>query len=333
MGKFLRRLRWSLLMATFAASAQAACQLQQLGELPVKFVGESPTVEAQINGVPARMMLDTGSNATLLLRDAAVRRGLSLHTLPNTKIYGSGGGDLAELTNVKELQVANLVSRDQNMIVASKHSSGFDGLLGADFLLQADVEFDFPDNKVRFFRPQNCKGDQVVYWGKAYSAAPMAEKADEIEVTVNLNGTPVRAMLDTSSGASFVTRAVAARTGVASGTQGVSAPGKLTGPKRQENSSAFFPSFSFGDETIRNATLRFEDIFTDDKETSTGTLVPAPAVDAPQMVLGVDFFRAHRVYVARDQKLVYISYVGGPVFAPLNEDQPPPPTAAPSPPK
>jgi hypothetical protein len=37
-------------------------------------------------------------------------------------------------------------------------------------------------------------------------------------------------------------------------------------------------------------------------------------VEEPNMLLGADFFRSHRVYVAREQRKVYVSYMGGPVF-------------------
>lgn len=34
-----------------------------------------------------------------------------------------------------------------------------------------------------------------------------------------------------------------------------------------------------------------------------------------QMLLGADFFRSQRIYFSHDQRKVYVSYQGGPVFA------------------
>ena len=45
---------------------------------------------------------------------------------------------------------------------------------------------------------------------------------------------------------------------------------------------------------------------------------------AAQTLLGADFFRSHRVYVARGQRKVYVSYMGGPVFRPVTLAQTPP---------
>ena len=68
--------------------------------------------------------------------------------------------------------------------------------------------------------------------------------------------------------------------------------------------SGQFESFAIGNEVVRNPTLRFGEVLT-----STG-----PFVDVPRMVLGVDFLRAHRVYVARSQRKLYFTYTGGTVF-------------------
>ena len=34
----------------------------------------------------------------------------------------------------------------------------------------------------------------------------------------------------------------------------------------------------------------------------------------PQMILGVDFLRSHRVFIANSQRKVYFTYTGGTVF-------------------
>jgi hypothetical protein len=87
------------------------------------------------------------------------------------------------------------------------------------------------------------------------------------------------------------------------------------GAKAEQTFEAVFPTFSFGDETIKNARLQIADLFEADKEVELGSHIAASVMDnAPQMLLGADFFKAHRVYVSRGQKKVYVSYVGGPVF-------------------
>jgi hypothetical protein len=110
--------------------------------------------------------------------------------------------------------------------------------------------------------------------------------------------------------------AAAARAGVTPQSEGVASAGRIVGigPTEVPIYTGVFPSFSFGDETIKNARLDIGELFGADKEVYTGARLPEPTVDAPAMLLGSDFFRSHRVYVALSQRTVYVSYMGGPVF-------------------
>jgi len=301
-----------------AARSEATCQMQELGELPVTVAG-NVTVDAQVNGQPVRLIVDTGSAHTLLTHPAAERLGLVLRPLVGVKMYGVGGGENGASARVKELKVANLVATDFDILVTGPHPlGGAQGVLGAMFLMQTDVEFDFPHEKLRFFRPKNCKGDQVVYWGTAYSVAPMIGTTDgRIDLTVYLNGKPTNAMMDTGASGSAVTPNAAANAGVTPTSNGSSATAPIYGLGRDEVSSyvGLFPSFAFGDETIHNAKIEVADMFHADKEVAMDSHIPTAAADAPNMLLGDDFFRSHRVYVSLSQRKVYVSYVGGPVFS------------------
>jgi tetratricopeptide (TPR) repeat protein len=57
-------------------------------------------------------------------------------------------------------------------------------------------------------------------------------------------------------------------------------------------------SFKIGDEEIRNTRLRVAD---------------SPTIDR-DMLIGMDFFLSHHVYVANSQRKLYFTYNGGPVF-------------------
>ena len=116
----------------------------------------------------------------------------------------------------------------------------------------------------------------------------------------------MRAQLDTGATVSALTTVDAARFGVTPKGAGVNAAGCSLGLGRKavDYWSASFESFAIGNEVIRSPTLRFGDLF---KES-------APFADLPQMVLGVDFLRAHRVYVAQSQRKLFFTYTGGTVF-------------------
>ena len=265
------------------------------------------------------MILDTGSAFTFLFRDGAHDLGLALKPLTEVEFYGATGQTHVMETNVAEFRLANLVARNVNLVVSgSGGKSGPQGLLGAYFLLQSDFEFDFAAKKLRFFRPKGCTGDQVVYWGTAYSVASMLGSGDEkqIRVTVKVDGNPVVAEMDTGSNESLIETGVAERAGVKTASVGVTAGGTMAGVSGDCVATyvGVFPSFAFGDEIIKNARLRIANLFLGDKEMVLGSRLPHSTGGGSEMLLGADFFRSHRVYVASSQRKVYISYVGGPVF-------------------
>jgi predicted aspartyl protease len=317
--------------AASVAGAATPCQMQVIGELPIQFDHGRLLVEAQIDGRPAKMIVDTGAANTLIFRASAEAMGLPIQPLAGVKYYGVGGESGAGEVRVADFRVAGFVAHNDDLLVSGKQPLGAEqGLLGADFLLQDDVEIDVADGKIRWFKPKGCTGEQVVYWwGKAFSGARMAGSVEfpEIEVTTQVNGAPVLAEMDTGAPRSVLTPAAAARAGVTPSSEGVARTAEThgLGAAVVQTYVGVFQTFSFGDETIKNAQLRIADLFAADKEAGTGSRVPGPVIDTPGMLLGADFFRSHRVYVSTRQRMVYVSYVGGPVF------QPGPPPAHPAP--
>ena len=103
-----------------------------------------------------------------------------------------------------------------------------------------------------------------------------------------------------------MTMADAASFGVTPKSAGANRAGCTLGVGRKpvDYWSAPFESVAIGNEVIRSPTLRFGNLFRE----------AAPFDDLPQMVLGVDFLLAHRVYVAQSQRKLYFTYTGGRVF-------------------
>jgi clan AA aspartic protease (TIGR02281 family) len=304
------------------ATPPPTCRLQQLGDLPLTIQDGELVVEAEVNGKPVHMIVDTGAAATSLFRPSAAALGLDVKPVievTRLQFYGVGGKTDAGEARVATFRMGSLVARNQDMLVIGNQAPGGpQGLLGAGFLMQADIEFDVSGGRLRFFRPKNCAGDQVVYWGKAYSSARMTGASGDraIELMVQVNGRSILAQMDTGSDYSTLTPAAAAKAGLTPWSDGMVKVGEShgVGPKAVPTYVGVFPTFAFGDETIHNARILIADLFGEDKEVELGSRIPSPFIDTPEMLLGADFFRAHRVYVALSQRKVYVSYVGGPVF-------------------
>jgi predicted aspartyl protease len=311
-------------------AAHSACQLRMMAEFPIVMHGNHPLVEVSINGQPVKFLLETGSDTTIITREAAARLGLHTTFLNGVTFYGVGGSDGAQITTIRDLKIGAGAVHDVRMVVTGRglRSSEYAGLLGADFFLQGDdIEFDFAGGVVRLFKPKDCKGDDVAYWAKSYSLASLlpGQAQEPVHLYVDLNGRKVEAVLATGFSHTTVTPNLARSAGVSPHVTNVSAAGKVDGlgDKPVETYVAEFPTLSIGDETVRNVTIQLGDLFAAATDTPPGSRLSETVMD-DTMLLGADFFKAHRIYVARSQGKMYFSYNGGPIFevGPKAEDKP-----------
>lgn len=300
-----------------AAYAATPCTLQQVGELPISVVDGDLVVDATINGSPVKMEVNTGASFNALYRSTAARLGLQPKQIIGGKVYGPGGPEKLYEVGVKKFTVGAYEADGIDFLAVGgeiHHPSG--GWLGTRFLMHYDSEFDLPDGKLRFFKANGCTGDQVVYWGKAYAVVQNVSSNPDFNMSVELklDNSPVHAIIDSGFTASFITSETAKR--YANHDIPAEKADDVVGIGRDVMPSQIVvvPSFSFGDETVKNARLRVADLFDKDRDVFVGSRISERTMDPRQMILGVDFFRSHRVYISNSQRKIYASYVGGPVF-------------------
>ncbi|MDL2354448.1 MAG: retropepsin-like aspartic protease [Pseudomonadota bacterium] len=100
----------ALVLVAGAARADEAplkCQYVNLAELPLRYLGAAfhPAVDGAINGLPAPMLIDTGSHATYLTRGAAERLDLALH-MTGARVNGIGGASRVYDVRIHDFAVA-----------------------------------------------------------------------------------------------------------------------------------------------------------------------------------------------------------------------------------
>jgi len=244
--------------------------------------------------------------------------GLTRYQAPGRSVIGIGGESHAEYVHIDEFRLGQGVRKNWEVLVAGEH--GFDSdtavILGDEFFQQVDVEFDLPHNAVRLYQTQDCEGVSLAYWATEPAGEVPIEAGSRIRLTVAINGKPVRAQLDSGVGYSMLSKADAARLGVTPESPGVVAGGCVRGLGEKQADSWFgqFESFAIGNERIRNPRIRFADLWRHTTYTETGSRVPNRFAGHPDLLLGADFLRAHRVLVARSQRKMYFTYAGGTVF-------------------
>ncbi len=309
--------RWSartiiaaaLCLAPMAASAN--CKLLQIAEFHPDMSTGVPIIDGAINGKPIKIAIDTGVGASLLFRSQMLRLNTRMTPLEG-RLYSAGGGDTAAYqATIKALTIDKLVKNDMTLEVAddSDRPSDVAMLLGNDVLSRVDVEFDLANGAIRLFNSQGCAPGELVYWGKPYSLAQI-QNADrdlpEVQSFATLNGQQVLAELDTGAAFSTIDAAVAASVGVARAAS--------ASPGPEDSWVGAFDSFALGDEKVGHVHLQVANLLGGSKESELNGRIAGQADRTPAMLIGDDFFRAHRIMIANREHVIVFSYNGGPVF-------------------
>ena len=316
----IHRLAWQAValvsMTSAAAAAPQDCKLIRIEEWPIRLERNLPIIDGEINGQKIGILLDSGAERSLMTRSAATRLMLTRYDVAASRLYAVGRDRPLEAVRVEELRIGPAMRRNWDVLLAAEQDFGSEIslILGDDFLSAVDVEFDFPNRAVRLFQPKDCEGVSLAYWARSGAGEAALESGPKTLFTVAVNGRPMRAQIDTGASVSALTMSDAARFGITPRSPGVVTAGCSIGVGRKpvDYWSAPFESFAIGNEVIRNPTLRFADVFKDVVFADGRAL--SPFAEQPQMLLGVDFLRAHRVLVSRSQRKLYFTYSGGTVF-------------------
>lgn len=305
------------LFALLASEAWAdGCKLGSYGTLPVEMLDGQATTMVKINGSDTRFVLDTGAAFNFMSRATASSLGLRLRPPPfEIRMGGVGGSVGADFTEVKSFGVLDTTFKRVGFLVGGT-DMGY-GLLGANLLDVADLEADLAHGKLTLFKPDHCKNAALAYWTKdgnyevAEIDSPGGEQDRRTFVKVTVNGKPLRALLDSGAYATSLSRRAAERVGIdlkdadAKTDQAIGVGGKSVRTWIEP-----VDSYSVGTETIQHSKMMVLD----------GDMGDA------DMLLGVDFFLAHHMYIANSQKKIYFTYNGGRVFsfakAPDDEEKP-----------
>ena len=295
------------------AIVQAKCELKVI-ELPVKMVGNRAIATVGINGTQVPLMVDSGAFFSFLTEAAAAQLKLHLRSLPEgMRVEGVVGSVDARMTRVAHLILGDGDLANMEFIVGgNEFGSGSMGILGRNILSFADTEYDLAHGMIRMVIPtDDCAKSNMAYWANDTPVSvvellsqPRA-RTPEIRANLLLNGHKITAMFDTGA-STTVSLAAAHKAGVKDADMKASGQMSGMGHGKTGTWTAPFDRFELGGEAVLHNRLRVGDFDLDDSD----------------MLLGIDFFLSHHIYVSRKQSLVYFTYNGGPVFA-LNHDVPP----------
>ncbi len=129
-------------------------------------MGLRPTLTAKINGAEAKFLLDSGAWYSMISSATAAQFNLKLSPAPGgLRITGVGGSTQASVATVKVFTLADVPFRNVEFLVGGSEVGGEAiGVLGQNFLVSWDVEYDLSRGAVYLIRPQDCKRSSLAYW-------------------------------------------------------------------------------------------------------------------------------------------------------------------------
>jgi tetratricopeptide (TPR) repeat protein len=296
--------------ALLPAPSRAACVIGKMADLPVRMVGLRALMPVKLNGTDSQLIVDSGTFYSILSPAAAMALNLKLSPpsvmLSMQGVNGAFGFSVATISDFV-LDNIPLTGKWQFVVGGTDVGDGAAGLLGSNILGIADIEYDLSNGVIRLMKPTDCGSRPLAYWALA-AQLPIETMPIEytgrfgwrVAGTAVLNGHKIRVLFDTGSPTSVLTLAAAKRAGVTPRSPGVVPAGVDLGLGRGSYPTWVgpFASFKMGGEETRNTRLRFGDLTLGDED----------------MLLGMDFFLSHRIYVANSQHKLYFTYNGGPVF-------------------
>jgi predicted aspartyl protease len=293
-----------LILLAAATTARAACRVQPQTSVPLRVVHGAILVEVMINDRPARMILDTGAQRSVVSKEAVQRLDLALDEWVATTMRGVGGVERNRNALPRSLTLGGLPlerrtrTRDTSLTVASLTGAAFDGLLGRDFLAPFDLDLDLRSARVTLHRVEDCRG-AFLPWESPYLPLPVSNPADSaLVVTVRLDGVALRALLDTGAGSTVLAAPGMAR-------MGLTLEALARSPQAQ--------AAGLGPRTVvgwrhRFASLDAGGLRTEDAELWVAPVRLTPIVD---MLLGADWLAGKRVWISFTTRQVFVERPSG----------------------
>ena len=288
------------------AAAADRCTTVRLPDIPVTMHGLTPIVLAKIDGTVEPLILDSGAGDSTLSLAAAARLNLPRRRARFYAVGVTGARAIPTIATAQTFAFDGTIFHTVDFLVTpALFEAGAAGLLGQNVLQLADMEYDLAHGVVRPTRPVGCGDHPMANWRtSAHVFVLDLQRTSALHPhllgTARVNGSPIRVLFDTGAAHSIISLPVAKSVGLTPGSPGVIPAGTISGVNGRPEPvwRATFANLNIGGESIPHARVLIGDI-------------GDPAAD---MIVGCDFFLAHRVYVANSQHKLYFTYNGGPVF-------------------
>jgi len=285
-----------------AETASAPCRLSFATDLPLTFRHAAVITPTLLDGQPTSMMLDTGSQFTVVSKGTADRMNLDIFALRG-EMSGIGGSRGAYAFSAETFQLGRLQGKSLPLMVSelalSPGGQPVDGLLGSDFLASYDVDLDFPAAKARLFKPAgHCPVPPVLLDEPLYQAKLV--RSDHLLdsrpfVWVQTLGKPLLAAVDSGAAHTLIFRNAARQLGLRF--EDLTAEphfrARGVGPETPLLVRHVMTPITIGEINISNLPV---------------AILDEPSPDSTDMLLGMDFLTKVHVWLSFSSRTMLMQY-------------------------
>jgi predicted aspartyl protease len=282
--------------------------------------GRTAYVPVEIAGSPKLLVLDSGSEGTIISQKVADELGLKTHQT-ETDMYGLSG---AKTDRAAQVEVKLGATTGNLTVMVAPFLDNMDpnpqvaGLLGADVLTNFDVSIDFGSHKLDLLDKDHCPG-KVVYWPAETAAVVPFHKLrlGQIVLDVELDGKTVKAVLDTGAENSILRLDTAERLfDVQPGTADTPEQGGLNERADLKTYKHSFKTLNLNGITVANPN------FVLIPDMISKTLAPGAPIDSHipsrddalevPILLGMNVLKHIHIYIAYKEQKIYITAASTP---------------------
>lgn len=294
---------WSTLYGV-TASASPSCSIHKAATLPLSDAGHTISTQGKIDGHDVSLMVDTGSEGSLITPEALTH--FHLHTDPHQRTAILGPDAQPHLVpNVLAQKLTLGAIQHQNVSLPLGALPAFPsitppllGLIGMDLLGNYDLEIDLPHHQLNVWdvRLTSVLCQHPPLWSHLWLNLPAQRYRGRFLVPFTLDGHQGIALIDSGARSHVVSTDFAAQLGITQ-TQLARDPGGSTeGLGLKEN---------------RYHWHRFHFVRIGAEDWQNPTLTVAPIHDHADMLLGAEWFQTHRLWLSAATGHVFVQGVEG----------------------
>jgi predicted aspartyl protease len=277
------------LLALDRAAVADDCRPQPRAELGVVLAGNIPLATVGINGAATTFLVDTGAERTILTAAAAKRLRIDSHYEYPRRMQSLHGAVSSGDARLRTVELGGMRLDDFRILVAqvtlpSLAGRSIDGLLGADFLSDYEVDLDLPRNRLTLYQKPSC-AMTAPPWAQGFTRIAVNRSLhDRLFFPVSLDGRRLAALFDTGAQLTALDAESAAKLGIGAAVLARDPVAKLRGVASEVVVSRAhrFGRLEIGGESVRDPTI----------------VVTRLGLQDADLMLGADFLRNRRIWLS-----------------------------------